>query len=361
MDFEYHKVRMDKMWGIAIDYYNGLDSYVKIPQNIIGLPVVVINNLAFNDCTSVESITIPASIKDIGYFAFKGCPNLKIIKIPLRIKSFLESEAMISLRNIGIPIQYYGGSLQILLQIEKFKNVSTASLVNPMLLNELKNLLESEDYFGKLDNEVSNILNDIFKSQSLVNLGILLNALSKNSTIDFNCNFNTNINEKLMELINKVSKFNDEQAEHRRQEQIRKQQEELKRREEKRKQEEELQRQENLQRQQEERQKAEEYRAYNDLMNFIVQLRDEYRNLPNIYFANSGEKADEKILNAIYSYASEAKYETVIFDFDSTFFGNATEGFLITDKKIYIAEMFSDKMILSLEQIYSLKLTYSPA
>ena len=32
---------------------------------------------AFNDCTSLESINIPSSMAEIGYYAFDGCSELR--------------------------------------------------------------------------------------------------------------------------------------------------------------------------------------------------------------------------------------------------------------------------------------------
>lgn len=250
------------------------------------------------------------------------------------------------------------------------------------MLEKLKNLFNSEDYFGQFDDELFNVLDDISKVYSTINLVALLNSISENSSI--NWNFTQNIDDKLVDLVDKVSKVskkNDAQTEL------------IKTTELKNKVETtpkidntaeiinsdlwtpiedsfeivstiktapktsidseisisnsvktDLQIEDSI--------KDEPQLSLSD---FIIQLRYDYRNIPNIYFANSDEKADKKINNAIYSYAQEAKYENVIFDFDSTFFGNATEGFLVTDKRIYINEIFSDKMVFTLDKIYSLK------
>lgn len=41
--------------------------------------VVTIDSNAFEDCTSLASVTIPRSVTEIGYRAFYNCsPNLKI-------------------------------------------------------------------------------------------------------------------------------------------------------------------------------------------------------------------------------------------------------------------------------------------
>ena len=44
-----------------------------IPDNVTS-----IGNYAFQDCTSLESITIPDSVTSIGACAFHGCTSLKV-------------------------------------------------------------------------------------------------------------------------------------------------------------------------------------------------------------------------------------------------------------------------------------------
>lgn len=41
-----------------------------------------IGNHAFSECTSLISVTIPYSVKNIGEFAFYGCSNLEKVTIP---------------------------------------------------------------------------------------------------------------------------------------------------------------------------------------------------------------------------------------------------------------------------------------
>ncbi len=72
---------------------NGTDDYVEItgcdtsvteieiPDEIDGLPVTVIGDSAFYNCTSLESITIPDSITSIGDRAFMYCISLESVTI----------------------------------------------------------------------------------------------------------------------------------------------------------------------------------------------------------------------------------------------------------------------------------------
>lgn len=59
----------------TIKKYNGNDAVVNIPSEINGTPVTTIGNAAFRD-SSVTSVTIPASVTEIGSNAFVDCTNL---------------------------------------------------------------------------------------------------------------------------------------------------------------------------------------------------------------------------------------------------------------------------------------------
>ena len=59
----------------TIKKYNGNDAVVNIPSEINGTPVTTIGNAAFRD-SSVTSVTIPASVTEIGSNAFADCTNL---------------------------------------------------------------------------------------------------------------------------------------------------------------------------------------------------------------------------------------------------------------------------------------------
>jgi hypothetical protein len=67
--------------AITITGYYGYDSAVTIPSMIDGLPVTSIGDGAFEDCTSLTSITIPNSITSIGNWAFIMCFRLANVPI----------------------------------------------------------------------------------------------------------------------------------------------------------------------------------------------------------------------------------------------------------------------------------------
>ncbi len=63
---------------IEITKYNGSDSEVVIPTEINGKPVTAIGEVAFYDCTSLKSVTIPMSVTSIGDRAF-SCKKIVVI------------------------------------------------------------------------------------------------------------------------------------------------------------------------------------------------------------------------------------------------------------------------------------------
>ena len=61
---------------ITITKYTGPGGAVIIPSTINGLPVTSIGDSAFNECTSLTSVTIPGSVTSIAYEAFYNCASL---------------------------------------------------------------------------------------------------------------------------------------------------------------------------------------------------------------------------------------------------------------------------------------------
>ncbi|MDO4571327.1 MAG: leucine-rich repeat domain-containing protein [Planctomycetia bacterium] len=67
--------------SITITKFIGSETEVVIPAEIDGLPVRTIRYNAFEGCTALTSLTIPASVKEIGNTALYGCKSLKFISI----------------------------------------------------------------------------------------------------------------------------------------------------------------------------------------------------------------------------------------------------------------------------------------
>jgi len=67
--------------AITITGSDGTSTNVVIPASINGYPVTSIGDGAFEECTSLTSITIPNSITNIGNFVFEDCTSLTNISV----------------------------------------------------------------------------------------------------------------------------------------------------------------------------------------------------------------------------------------------------------------------------------------
>ena len=81
------------------------DVNIVIPATYNGKPVTGIASYAFENCSSIKSVTIPSSVTHIGLFAFSGCSNLTSITIPSSVTEIGYSafENCSSLTSITIP------------------------------------------------------------------------------------------------------------------------------------------------------------------------------------------------------------------------------------------------------------------
>ena len=89
-DFTYKK---ETNWDtetieITITGYNGSDAVVTIPETIEDSPVTSIGNSAFKGNKTITSVTIPATVTEIREYAFEDCTNLAELKLPANLKYF---------------------------------------------------------------------------------------------------------------------------------------------------------------------------------------------------------------------------------------------------------------------------------
>ena len=67
---------------LTIEGYTGPGGDITIPDTIDGKPVKIIGTMAFRDCTTLTSVTIPDSVTIIDFNAFENCTNLRSVDIP---------------------------------------------------------------------------------------------------------------------------------------------------------------------------------------------------------------------------------------------------------------------------------------
>ena len=109
----------------AFSYCKSLTS-ITIPNSVTG-----IEDFAFQECKSLTSITIPNSVTSIGGLAFDGCKSLTNITIPCSVTSIgdFAFNGCKSLEELIIPegVRKLGGSIIADTHIEKIKIPSTVT------------------------------------------------------------------------------------------------------------------------------------------------------------------------------------------------------------------------------------------
>ena len=91
-----------KTLGSLFDFNSSITSFDEL-QYFTGL--TTIDDLAFLQCTSLTSVTLPSSLTSIGMQAFQGCSSLKSIVIPESVTSIGEAAFLkcTNLKTINIP------------------------------------------------------------------------------------------------------------------------------------------------------------------------------------------------------------------------------------------------------------------
>ena len=82
-----YKLTEDDTSYVVTGLLPGSDKNVVIPTKHKGIPVTMIGESAFNECTEITSLTIPKSVTSIGNYAFAHCINLASITIPKSVTS----------------------------------------------------------------------------------------------------------------------------------------------------------------------------------------------------------------------------------------------------------------------------------
>lgn len=85
--------------------YNGKDINVKLPDEVEGKPLTKVLEMAFQKQNSLESVQLPDSVTEIGWYAFSRCSNLKKIVLPQNLKELPSNmfEYCESLESIALP------------------------------------------------------------------------------------------------------------------------------------------------------------------------------------------------------------------------------------------------------------------
>ena len=283
--------------------------------------VTSIGDMAFAHCSSLTNITIPDSITFIGYMVFDDCEALTTIDFPRSLINVAGKDDSITrfLKENTYKIRYCGLQSDSKKIIETLKNDVDVSESILNLIEQIETLSSSKKHINE-NNFITKIFNDIevsYRKQKelsinpVVNLITLINSLS-NKKMDNAllyaqksykniANINLQIEIALKKLIILL--------------------------------------------------KSPYVISPQQIQSFRERLYKAYGDLSGVYFAHTNEKASTKINGAINAFAQKARNENVIFVLDTTLFGSATNGLLVTDKNIYMKDFLEYKKSLPLEQV----------
>ena len=71
-----YEVNKKEQKAVVVDFNDELSSTTEIKEYVSGCHVTGIESYAFRNCFNLESITIPASVFNIGEYAFDNCKSL---------------------------------------------------------------------------------------------------------------------------------------------------------------------------------------------------------------------------------------------------------------------------------------------
>lgn len=134
---------------------------VTMPDSVVSL-----NRLAFNGCTSLESITLSPNLTYISDSMFDGCQNLKEITIPEGVKRISKSAFMLcnSLENINLPSTLTEIDDYAFCRCDALKNITIPASVTSIGANAFSSCSALTDvYYGGSEQDWNTALEaDVF-------------------------------------------------------------------------------------------------------------------------------------------------------------------------------------------------------
>ena len=117
--------------NVEITGYTGKASALSIPSTLGGKKVTTIGVRAFQNCTSIKSVTIPDSVTSIAIYAFQSCSGLTSIAIPNGVKIIKAStfQNCTGLTSVTIPKSVTEIEPQAFLNCDSLKTVTIPSSV----------------------------------------------------------------------------------------------------------------------------------------------------------------------------------------------------------------------------------------
>ncbi len=120
--------------GIILTEYLGEESSIKLPSEMVGLPVTELGEYLFNGNSTLEKVILPEHLEYISYWTFKDCVNLKQVEIPDSLRVIYDGafEGCTSLQYLELPEGLWKISLSA------FQNTGLKSLTIPSTVEVLE-------------------------------------------------------------------------------------------------------------------------------------------------------------------------------------------------------------------------------
>ena len=102
-----------------------------------------IDDMAFNNCTNLQTIKLPSTINSIGYYAFSQCENLQTIELPSAVNSigYYAFNYCTNLQTIKLPSAVNSIGYGIFCDCGNLKDIYCFGKVAPEF--------DDEDYYGE--------------------------------------------------------------------------------------------------------------------------------------------------------------------------------------------------------------------
>lgn len=95
---------------LIISNYTGSMSDLEIPDKIDGIAVSSIGSMTFEGDSNIKSVSLPKTVKSIGYSAFNNCKNLEEIRVDKDNSAYKEQDSVLFSADMKTLLQFPVGS-----------------------------------------------------------------------------------------------------------------------------------------------------------------------------------------------------------------------------------------------------------
>lgn len=145
-EYEYEQVEDG---GIVITAYRGSDQNIILPANIDGFPVTALRKEAFSG-SGIKSILLSSGIKELPRDCFKGCHSLQSVTLPASLRK-IGAGAFYETDLIEVVIPPEAARRKIEFGFSEFKKDESRITVSPLMTLKNRQALRSSGYDIPID------------------------------------------------------------------------------------------------------------------------------------------------------------------------------------------------------------------